>query len=103
MYYEDVDLALRGAALGWRFACVPSSVVLHAASNSTTGLGAEVVYLRERNRLFTCLRFREPVTIARGFWLALRRLRHEPRRAHRRALVAALRAAPGLLRERVRR
>ena len=103
LYYEDVDLALRGAAHGWRYACVPSSTVVHAASASTAGLGTEVDYLRERNRLWTCLRFRDPATIGRGYWLAVRRLRHEPRRAHRRALTAALRAAPRLLRERCRR
>jgi len=100
LYYEDVDLSLRGAERGWRYACVPTSRVLHAASSSTAALGEEVVYLRERNRLLTCLRFRSPATIARGFWLGVRRLRHEPRRAHRRALAAALAAAPRQLLDR---
>jgi N-acetylglucosaminyl-diphospho-decaprenol L-rhamnosyltransferase len=103
LYYEDVDLSLRGAERGWRYACIPTSTVLHAASASTAALGEEVAYLRERNRLWTCLRFRSPATIARGFWLAARRLRHEPRRAHRRALLAALVAAPRRLLERWRR
>ncbi len=103
LYYEDVDLAARGAAHGWRYACVPASIVCHAVSASTSALGAEVVYLRERNRLWTCLRYRDAATIGRGVWLAVRRLRHEPRRAHARALVSAALAAPRLLWERLRR
>ena len=39
LYYEDVDLARRGAQLGWTYRCVPASVVWHRVSASTSQLG----------------------------------------------------------------
>jgi N-acetylglucosaminyl-diphospho-decaprenol L-rhamnosyltransferase len=100
LYYEDVDLALRGAERGWRFRCVPDSVVHHAASSTTKGLGDEVRRLQERNRVWTAFRFGSTSTIARALWLSVRRLRHEPRRIHARALTAGLAGAPRRLVER---
>lgn len=100
LYYEDVDLSLRGAERGWRYRCVPVSRVRHAPGSSSSALGDEVDYLRERNRLWTAFRFHAPTTICRACWLGLRRLRHAPRRAHARAFVAGLAGAPRRLLER---
>ena len=41
LYYEDVDLARRGARLGWTYRCVPASVVWHRVSASTSQLGRQ--------------------------------------------------------------
>jgi GT2 family glycosyltransferase len=84
LYYEDVDLALRGAERGWRYRCVPGVQVRHVGSASTGRRPDVAVYHRERNRL----------------WLSVRRLRHAPRGVHARALVAGVAGAPRLLRAR---
>jgi GT2 family glycosyltransferase len=102
LYYEDVDLALRGAERGWRYACVPASTVRHAQGSSSAALGDEVVYLRERNRLWSSFRFHGGATIGRACWLGVRRLRRPPRGAHARALAAGLAGAPRRLVERTR-
>ncbi len=82
LYYEDVDLGLRGAHMGFRYRCVPASRVHHRGSASTAGLGDRLVYLRERNRLWCAFRHQPPMTVARAVWLSLRRVRWAPRRAH---------------------
>lgn len=102
LYYEDVDLALRGAERGWRYRCVPASTVVHAPGSSSADMGDRLHYLRERNRIWTTIRFRDAGTNVRSLSLAARRLRHRPRRAHLRALLAGLVAAPRLLLERRR-
>ena len=90
LYYEDVDLARRGARHGWRYRCVPASVVEHRKGASTEALGDRVVYLRERNRLWSAFR-NEPARIVVGaLWLSVRRVRHAPRRVHLKALAAGL-------------
>ena len=43
LYYEDVDLARRGARLGWSYRCVPDSVVMHRKGASTDSLGERLV------------------------------------------------------------
>jgi len=102
LYYEDVDLALRGAELGWRYLCVTTSVVHHHGGSTTGGLGDDLVRYQERNRLWAAARFASPTTFARAVWLSVRRLRHEPRGAHVRALVAGLAGAPGAVLRRTR-
>lgn len=97
LYYEDVDLALRGAELGWTYRCEPDSVVFHHGGATTSALGDDVVRYQERNRLWVAARFASPGTVVRAFWLSIRRLRHEPRTAHRRALVGGLVGLPGAL------
>ncbi len=58
LYYEDVDLSLRGRARGWRYASVPVSVVRHAHSTST-GADSELArFYNERNRLLVLARHR---------------------------------------------
>lgn len=103
LYYEDVDLALRGAERGWRYRCVPAVRVHHVGSASMARRPDLAVYHRERNRLWVLLRHRPVGDVVRGVWLSLRRVRHRPRRVHARALVAGLAGAPRLLRDRMRR
>jgi GT2 family glycosyltransferase len=95
LYYEDVDLARRGSALGWAYRCVPSSRVWHRVSASTSHLGDRARYLQERNRLRYAFRFGDRSTVRRALWLSIRRLRWRPRAAHAKALLAGLALAPG--------
>ncbi len=97
LYYEDVDLALRGAALGWRYRLAPASRVTHRGSATTATIGDRAAYLRERNRLWVLFRHRPWRDVRTGLWLSVRRMRWAPRGAHTRALAAGLAAAPRLL------
>jgi N-acetylglucosaminyl-diphospho-decaprenol L-rhamnosyltransferase len=112
LYYEDLDLAWRGRARGWRYAYVPTSVVHHVHAASA-GIGwAEKERLKERNRITVLRRHAGLAAGARAWSRAaaatggyLRRdgiapaLRGQrPRlgyvRARTRALLGALRALP---------
>ncbi|MFM7061857.1 MAG: glycosyltransferase family 2 protein [Actinomycetes bacterium] len=67
LYYEDLDLAWRGRAQGWRYAYVPTSIVhhVHAASD---GLGwADKERRKERNRI-TVLRRHAGLGAAARAW-----------------------------------
>jgi GT2 family glycosyltransferase len=97
LYYEDLDLARRGAALGWTYVCVPSSRVWHRVSASTSQLGNQARYLQERNRLRFAFRFGNLPTVTRALWLSVRRVRWNPRATHARALLAGLGSAPAAL------
>jgi GT2 family glycosyltransferase len=103
LYYEDLDLARRGALLGWRYRCVPASVVRHRLSASTSRLGDRARYLQERNRLRFVFRFGDVPTIRRALWLSMRRVRWAPRGTHARALLSGLASAPHALLTRRRR
>lgn len=94
LYYEDVDLARRGAAAGWRYLLVHDSVVDHERGSTTAQMPTRTRYLQERNRLWAAFRYADAATIARAIWLSVRRVRHAPRRTHARALVAGLGGAP---------
>lgn len=94
LYYEDVDLAARGAALGWTYRLVPQSVVDHARSASASADEDRTWYLRERNRLWHAFRHCDAGTQSRAVWLSIRRLRHEPKSVNRRALLAGLSGLP---------
>jgi GT2 family glycosyltransferase len=97
LYYEDVDLALRGAELGWTYRLVPASVVEHVGGVSTGATPDRTLLLQERNRLWAAARFADTATVARAFWLSVRRLRHAPRRVHGRALLSGFGGAPNRL------
>jgi len=97
LYYEDVDLALRGAEMGWIYRCETAGVVNHHGGATTEALGDDRVRYQERNRLWTAARFASPSTVARAFWLSIRKLRHPPRGAHARALAGGLAGLPGAL------
>ena len=100
LYYEDVDLARRGAELRWTYRCVPSSIVWHRVSASTSQLGGRARYFQERNRLRFVFRFGDRTMVRRALWLSIRRLRWSPRRTHARALIAGIWHAPAALRAR---
>jgi N-acetylglucosaminyl-diphospho-decaprenol L-rhamnosyltransferase len=103
LYYEDLDLARRGARLGWRYRCAPHSTIWHQVSASTSQLGDRARYFQERNRLRFVIRHADLPTVARAVWLSLRRLRWAPRLVHLEALLAGLAAAPAALAARARR
>lgn len=103
MYYEDVDLCLRGASAGWKFRCVPSARVWHIGSATADTMASTAVFHRERNRLWMLFRWAPWADVGRGLWLSVRRLRHPPRATHARALVAGLGGAPRQLCRRIRR
>ncbi|MCX6520315.1 MAG: glycosyltransferase family 2 protein [Actinobacteria bacterium] len=100
LYYEDVDLALRGTELGWRYRLAPASRVRHRGSATVASIGSRSAYFRERNRIWVLFRHRPWSDVGRGLWLSVRRLRWAPRGAHAKALVAGLVAAPRLVRAR---
>jgi N-acetylglucosaminyl-diphospho-decaprenol L-rhamnosyltransferase len=87
LYYEDIDLALRGRARGWHYVCDPSSVVHHVQGASTSRLGNHRIFLQERNRLWCAFRHGSARLIVNAVWLSVRRLRHEPRATHAKALL----------------
>ena len=102
LYYEDVDLGLRGRRAGWRYRCVPASCVVHEGGATVERVGDRAAFLRERNRLWILWRYRPWGDVARGMWLSVRRLRWSPRRVHLRALIAGTAAAPRLVVQRRR-
>ena len=56
VYYEDLELAWRGARRGWRYRSVPDSVVRHVHA-ATSGRGSALKqYYDERNRLLVLTR-----------------------------------------------
>jgi GT2 family glycosyltransferase len=66
MYYEDLELAWRGAARGWRYRYVPASVVHHVhAASSGRGSPLKQFY-DERNRLLVLARRGSPAAAARA-------------------------------------
>ncbi len=67
LYYEDVDLALRGLAHGWSTKHVPEAVVDHRHSDRSVQGTQLVEVLQHRNRLLTLVRHASPVDIASGF------------------------------------
>jgi GT2 family glycosyltransferase len=60
LYYEDLELSLRGAARGWRYRCAPASVVRHVHSATIGEHSALARYQNERNRLLVLARHGEP-------------------------------------------
>ncbi|MEO6654428.1 MAG: glycosyltransferase family 2 protein [Ilumatobacteraceae bacterium] len=102
LYYEDVDLALRGTERGWTYLLVPASVVEHRRGTTTATMADLTRFYQERNRLWAVVRFATVPTIGRAFWLSVRRLRHRPRGVHRRALIAGAGGVPRRLIERFR-
>ena len=88
MYYEDVDLARRGAERGWRYRCAPASRVWPEGGVSAATLGGRRAALEERNRLWVLWRFADGPTTRAGLWLAMRRVGRAPRLRHLQGLVA---------------
>jgi GT2 family glycosyltransferase len=67
LYYEDIDLAWRGRARGWRYRLVPQSIVRHEHA-ATVGVGSSVHrYYTERNRLLTMVKNAPVAMVVREF------------------------------------
>lgn len=56
LYYEDLELSLRGASSGWWYAYDPRSVVAHRHAASSAQQPQRVARLKERNRLLVVAR-----------------------------------------------
>jgi GT2 family glycosyltransferase len=56
LYYEDLELAWRGAQRGWRYRYVPESVVRHVHAASSIRGSALKQFYDERNRLLVLAR-----------------------------------------------
>lgn len=100
LYYEDVELAHRGSAAGWRYRLVPVSRVVHHGSATTGQFGDEMARLRERNRIWSVAMQGSWDELGAAVWLAVRRVRHRPRRAH---LLGLLGGVGGAVTRRVAR
>jgi GT2 family glycosyltransferase len=66
LYYEDLDLALRGRERGWRYKYVPASAVRHVHAASTVEGSPMFDYYNERNRLLTLTRHADRRTTAKA-------------------------------------
>lgn len=64
-YYEDVDLSLRLARAGWRFACDPSAVARHEGSRTGRRTPLRRALWTARNRWRTLFRNFDPALLRR--------------------------------------
>ena len=67
LYYEDVELGLRGLAQGWTTAHVPDAIVEHRHSDRTVQGSELVEVLQHKNRLLTQVRHGSRVDVAKAF------------------------------------
>jgi N-acetylglucosaminyl-diphospho-decaprenol L-rhamnosyltransferase len=56
LYYEDLELSIRGAARGWRYAYEPSVLVEHRVGSAAGADSSRSERLKERNRLLVLAR-----------------------------------------------
>jgi GT2 family glycosyltransferase len=66
LYYEDLELSLRGGEQGWRYRYAPSSVVRHMHSATSVEGSALADYYNERNRLLVLARHAPQSDVARA-------------------------------------
>jgi GT2 family glycosyltransferase len=66
LYYEDVDLSLRGAERGWRYRYVPESVVRHVHGASSGTDSSFKQWHDDRNRLLVLARHGTSTATARA-------------------------------------
>jgi GT2 family glycosyltransferase len=91
LYYEDLELSIRGAERGWRYRYEPASVVDHRVGSSAAGMATKAERLRERNRLLVLARHRPwPVLLAQLVRFAGITLRY----VQREIVATTLRGAP---------
>lgn len=67
LYYEDVELGLRGLANGWITAHVPDAIVEHRHSDRTVQGSELVEVMQHKNRLLTQVRHGSKVDVAKTF------------------------------------
>jgi hypothetical protein len=66
LYYEDIELSLRGAARGWRYRTAPEAVVRHVHSASSIEGSPLAFHHNERNRLFVATRYARRGAVTNG-------------------------------------
>jgi len=66
LYYEDLELSVRGRARGWRYDYVPTSVVRHVHSATSVEDSPLATYYNERNRLLVIARHDSLGTLLRA-------------------------------------
>ncbi len=102
LYYEDIDLSLRGRELGWTYRYEPAAVVHHRAGASSNADPGQRRYWEERNRLWCLGRHAPAGNVARGLLRSGARLARHPTRHQWRAIVDGTRGLPRRRRERRR-
>ena len=118
LYYEDLELSLRGREAGWRYRYVPASVVRHRHAATSSRRWRDAAFYTERNRLLVLARHAGGATATKAAarfaattlsyaWRDLvapvgrgERPRPDYVVARARALGSFLAAAPGMLRSR---
>jgi N-acetylglucosaminyl-diphospho-decaprenol L-rhamnosyltransferase len=100
MYYEDIDLGLRGRERGWTYRFAPASVVHHVVGATAKAMPDERRFWQERNRLWCLFRHGRPTAIGRGLLLSALRLAKHPTRPQAAAIGRGLQGAPSMLWER---
>jgi hypothetical protein len=118
LYYEDLELSMRGATRGWRYHYVPGSVVRHVHSATSVEGSALAQHYNERNRLLVVTRYQPATTAARAVvryllvtasyarrdvisrWLRGEHARSQIVRRRLRAFGSYLRLVRGMLRDR---
>jgi len=91
LYYEDLELSWRGAKRGWRYRCIPESVVHHVHAASSGRDSAFKRYFDERNHLVVLARHAAARDAARA---AARSLMVTASYARRDVLAPALSGRP---------
>ncbi len=66
LYYEDVELSLRGAARSWRYRTAPTSVVRHVHAATSVEGSAFKERFNDRNRLLVATRHDPPAVGTRA-------------------------------------
>lgn len=100
LYYEDVDLSLRGGAAGYRFVVEPAAVVRHAMSHSTAADPSGRRYHQERNRLWCLARHGTAAELGAGLARSFARGAKHRRGAQWRAIRDGIAGVPLRRRER---
>jgi GT2 family glycosyltransferase len=73
-YADDVDLGLRGRLAGWGCLYVPTAVVYHRYSSSSSSYSSFKAFLVERNRIWVLLKYFPAEMILASPFFTLRRL-----------------------------
>jgi N-acetylglucosaminyl-diphospho-decaprenol L-rhamnosyltransferase len=99
LYFEDVELAVRGRRSGWRYAIEPASVVRHGHGWSTGGESNPLVrYCVTRNRLVVIARHAPIRTVATEWGRHFAAIGRAVRKRDRPEVAMLVRACAGALR-----
>lgn len=73
-YCDDTDLGLRGRLAGWRCWYVPTAIVYHQYSGSTSPHSPLKAFLVERNRIWVVAKYFSPALIVASIFYTMARL-----------------------------